>query len=133
MKLSIIVPIFNEENNLEGLFREIDKNFSNINYEVLFINDGSVDNSKKVLDKLFRENEKNIKVVNFSRNFGKEAAIYAGIKYSSGMYTAIIDADMQQDPKYILNGLNYLEKNEEKDVVAFIPDKKKISSRIEKK
>ena len=130
MKLSIIIPLFNEEKNLLPLHKEITKVFENINYEIIFINDGSTDSSIKVLENIYSEDKKHVKVINFSRNFGKESAIYAGLSYSSASFTAIIDADLQQDSKYLLEGLNFLEENEEFDVVAFIPDKKKLSSKI---
>jgi len=130
MILSIIVPCFNEEDSLKQLHDEINKVLNKINYEIIFINDGSTDNSSNILKDIYNSNKERVKVINFSRNFGKEASIYAGLKYAIGEYTAIIDADMQQDPKYILNAFNFLEKNKEYDVVALIPDKKKFFSNL---
>ena len=130
MKLSIIVPSFNEEESLNELYEQIVKTFNKINFEIIFINDGSTDNTINILNKLYEKDKERIKVINFSRNFGKEASIYAGLKHSTGEYTSIIDADLQQDPKYLLDGLNYLEENKETDAVALIPDKKKFFSNL---
>lgn len=119
MKLSIIIPCYNEENNLELLLKTINNDFKKIkNYELIFINDGSRDNTYNKLKKLSNQYNENIKIINFSRNFGKEAAMYAGLEASIGDYVAIIDADMQQDPKLILDMLNILEKDSFYDSVA---------------
>lgn len=125
MKLSIIIPCYNEEKNVELLYNEIKKNFKNINYEMIFVNDGSKDNTLKNLKKICKETKENIKIVNFSRNFGKEAAMYAGLKTSSGEYVSIIDADMQQDPKLIIEMITFLEKNEDFDSVAMFQEVRK--------
>lgn len=130
MKLSIIVPLFNEEKNLISLYNEITKVFKSINYEIIFVNDGSTDHSINVLNSIYDKDKTHVRVINFSRNFGKESAIYAGLKHSYSKYTAIIDADLQQNSKYIFDGLKFLEENDNFDVVAFIPDKKKLSSKI---
>ncbi len=126
MKLSIIVPCYNEEKNINLIYDCINKNFKNIkNYEIIFINDGSKDNTYKVLKELSEKSKENIKVINFSRNFGKEAAMYAGLENSIGEYVSIIDADMQQDPKLVLDMVDYLDKNEEYDAVATYQEKRK--------
>ena len=124
MKLSIIVPAFNEEGNLTKLFDSINECFSEIKYEVIFVNDGSKDKTENVLDDLY-STHKSIKVINFSRNFGKDAAIYAGLKNADGEYCAIIDADMQQHPKYLLKMYNFLEENNNYDQVAMVIKKRK--------
>jgi len=125
MKLSIIIPCYNEEKNVELLYNEIKKNFKDNNYEMIFVNDGSKDNTLKNLKKICKETKENIKIVNFSRNFGKEAAMYAGLKTSSGEYVSIIDADMQQDPKLIIEMITFLEKNEDFDSVAMFQEVRK--------
>lgn len=73
------------------------------------------------MKKLASKNKK-IKVISFTRNFGKDAAIYAGLKYSTSEYVAIIDADLQQDPKYIVEMLEFLENNSDYDVVTMVND-----------
>lgn len=117
---SLIVPCFNEEGNIKILFNRINKVFDSLNYEVIFIDDGSKDNTYseiKALSKKFQ----NIKAIRFSRNFGKDAAICAGIEKSVGKYTCVIDADMQQDPSIALKMINILKKNESIDCVCAIP------------
>ena len=124
MQLSIIVPTYNEEGNVYKLFETIKDVFKNIKYEVIFINDGSKDATEKNLDNLYEENKDVIKVVHFSRNFGKDAAIYAGLKNAVGEYCSIIDADMQQHPKYVLEMFLFLENNPDYDQVAMVIKKR---------
>ncbi len=120
MKLSIVIPCYNEEKNVELIHDAIVKLFDNkkVSYEMIFVNDGSRDNTIGELKKLVEKNEANIKAVNFSRNFGKEAAMYAGLKESDGDYVVIIDADMQQNPALILKMLDVLESDDTYDSVA---------------
>lgn len=125
MKLDIIVPLYNEEENLADFYNEVKKTLSNIEYRIIFINDGSSDNSLKVLKDLYKFDKKRVRVVSFSRNFGKESAIYAGLKNSNAEYTAIIDADLQQDPNYLLDMLNKLDKSNDIDSICMIQAQKK--------
>lgn len=126
MKLSIIVPCYNEAENVKLIYNCISKNFKNIkSYEIIFINDGSKDNTYKILKELSENVKENIKVINFSRNFGKEAAMYAGLENAVGEYVSIIDADMQQDPKLVLDMIDYLDNNEEYDAVATYQEQRK--------
>lgn len=118
MKLSLVVPCYNEEESIPKLYKEIVKTLKDIQYEILFINDGSTDNTKKVITELYKADPDHIKGINFSRNFGKESAIYAGIVNSLGEYTTIIDADLQQHPKYVLEMVKYLDDNEDVDQIA---------------
>lgn len=118
--LDIIVPLYNEEGNIIPLYNKIKDTLKSINYSIIFINDGSTDTSYKVLDELYNKDKKHIKVINFSRNFGKEAAMYAGLKNSTSDYAVIIDADLQHDPKYILDMYNYLETHPEFDEIAAV-------------
>ncbi len=128
MKTSIVIPCYNEEKNISLIYDAIVNSFAKnkINYEIIFVNDGSSDESMKVLRELLKE-KTNVKVVNFSRNFGKESAIYAGLKESSGEYVSIIDADMQQDPKLILDMVSFLEENTDYDSVAMCQEQRKES------
>ena len=119
MKLSIIVPCYNEEKNIKPFYEEVLKviKLKREEYELIFINDGSKDNSIDILNKLY-ENDKRIIVLDFSRNFGKEAGIYAGLQNANGDYLAIIDADLQQKPEYLNQMLQILETKPEYDCVA---------------
>lgn len=116
-ELSLIVPCYNEEQNVEAFYARCQEVFPTDQYEVVFVNDGSKDGTYKKLQKLHEEHD-NILVVNFSRNFGKESAIYAGLHYASGSYISIIDADLQQDPEIVRNMVNILEEKPDIDVVA---------------
>lgn len=124
MQLSIIIPTYNEEGNVKALYETIKETLNNIKYEIIFINDGSKDQTEHNLNELYNKNN-DIKIIHFSRNFGKDAAIYAGLKHASGEYTAIIDADMQQHPKYLLEMFNFLENNKNYDQVAMTIKKRK--------
>ncbi len=126
MKLSIIIPCYNEENNVELIYNEIKNNFKKIkDYEIIFINDGSKDNTIDNLKHINKRAHENIKIINFSRNFGKEAAMYAGLKESRGEYVSIIDADMQQDPKLVLEMVDFLDQHSDYDSVATFQEVRK--------
>ena len=105
-KISCIVPCYNEEASLPYFYAEItriEKNMKlrgKLEFEIIFINDGSKDNTLKVL-KEFAQNDSQVKYISFSRNFGKEAAMYAGLQKSTGDYVAIMDADMQDPPSLL--------------------------------
>lgn len=124
MDLSIIIPVYNEEESINKMYDILKKELKHIKNEIIFVNDGSTDNSSNIIDIIYNKN-KNIKIINFSRNFGKDAAIYAGMEHASGKYTAIIDADMQQNPKYLIEMFDFLENNINYDQVCMIPKKRK--------
>ncbi|MBQ5347272.1 MAG: glycosyltransferase family 2 protein [Ruminococcus sp.] len=131
MKLSLIVPCYNEQDNVELFYEETVKAFKDVDYdyEFVFVNDGSRDKTLEKLKKLYNEKTKsNITVVSFSRNFGKESAIYAGIKNSTGDYISLIDADMQQRPEVVLEMLDILENEYGYDCVAAYQAKRKEGS-----
>ena len=130
MKLSLVVPCYNEQDNVEKFYTETVKAFSgsDFSYEFVFVNDGSKDNTLKQLKKLYDEHkESNIKVIGFSRNFGKEAAMYAGLSNAKGDYVCVIDADLQQRPEVALQMVNILDENEEYDCVAAYQEERKES------
>lgn len=132
MILSIIIPAYNEEGNILELNKRISKTLNNVDYETIYINDGSTD---KTLDKIKSLNDENVKYISFSKNFGKEASIYAGLVHSKGKYTCILDADLQQNPKYIVSMLNYLKEHDDVDQIAMVMknrDKENILNRISK-
>ncbi len=98
-KISIIVSIYNEEEVLFEFYRETIKVLLLIDnpYEIIFVNDGSMDGSRSILFKIAKDDE-NVKVVHFSRNFGHEAAMIAGIDHAEGDYLVCMDADLQHPP-----------------------------------
>ena len=102
MMVSVIVPVYNEENNIEPLQKELKETLSSLgmNYEIIYVDDGSNDNSSQILQKITQNNTK-VKVVQFSRHFGQTETIQAGIDYSRGDVLIFLDADMQNDPKDI--------------------------------
>ena len=128
MKLSIIIPCKNEEGNIVKLHDKITKTLKKIKFETIYIDDGSTDKTLDKLKKLYEKDNKRVKVLSFSRNFKKEAAMLAGLEHATGEYTCIIDADLQQNPKYLLQMYDYLEKNEDCDIVGMY-----MSNRIESK
>lgn len=113
-KVSMIIPCYNEEGNVKLFYSEAVKAYKDQNYklELVFIDDGSKDNTLKILKDLIKEQDCEIKVLSFSRNFGKEAAIYAGLNNVNGDYTVIIDADLQQPPELTIKMANILDENE---------------------
>ena len=99
-KISIIVPCFNEEKTLPLFYEELTKTihtFENTEFEFLFINDGSSDNTLETIKQLLKEDSR-VKYLSFSRNFGKEAAIFAGLEHATGDFITIMDADLQDPP-----------------------------------
>ncbi|WP_292608455.1 glycosyltransferase family 2 protein [Methanobrevibacter sp. UBA188] len=98
--LSIVVPCFNEDESVGIFLEEIQKTLKEYNFEVIYVNDGSSDNTLKYIKELASKNS-NVKYISFSRNFGKESAIFAGLKYASGDYICLMDADLQHPPKLI--------------------------------
>lgn len=102
-KISIIVPCFNEEDVISMFYQETTKQLQlipDINYELLFINDGSKDHTASILKKL-AEKDHNCFYFTFSRNFGKEAAMFAGLEKATGDYVVIMDADLQHPPRLL--------------------------------
>ncbi|MDE6752046.1 MAG: glycosyltransferase family 2 protein, partial [Eubacterium sp.] len=130
MFLSLVVPCYNEEGNVEKFFSEVNRVFDgkDFEYEFIFVNDGSRDKTGVCLKKLYEENKENcIQVLSFSRNFGKEAAIYAGLQAANGDMVCIIDADLQQRPEVVLRMLDTINNNEELDCVTAYQEKRKES------
>lgn len=95
--LSIVVPCFNEEESVEIFLNEIKKTLNEYDYEIIYVNDGSSDNTLEKIKELVDLNS-NVKYISFSRNFGKESAIYAGLKNSSGDLICVMDVDLQHPP-----------------------------------
>lgn len=118
-KISIIVPCYNEEEAMPLFYDEICKTastFDKVDFEFIFVNDGSRDRTLEVARDLAKK-DKRVRYISFSRNFGKEAAMLAGLEYSQGDYVAIMDADLQ-DPPSMLHDMYDGIKNEGYDCVA---------------
>ena len=119
-KISIVIPCYNEEKTIPYFYNEINKVSKKIkcDFEFIFVNDGSCDNTMEIIKKYVRK-DKRVKYIHFSRNFGKEAAMYAGLELSSGDYVTIMDADLQDPPTFIPEMLCILEdKKYDYDIVA---------------
>jgi len=119
-KLSVVVPCYNEEEMLPIFHKEINRTLKSmeIDYELIFVNDGSKDSSYGVMKDLYK-NDKDIKIINFSRNFGKEAAILAGLEASRGHYTVIMDADLQDPPMMLKEMIEVLDSDEYDSVATY--------------
>lgn len=111
--LSVIVPCYNEEKNVLPFYEEFIQHISfldekNMDMEILFIDDGSHDGTVDEIKKL-RERDSRVHLVSFSRNFGKEAAMYAGLEHSSGDYAVLMDVDLQDPPFLLPEMFSYME------------------------
>lgn len=118
-KISLVIPCYNEEEALPHLYEEIKKvanEMSSQEFEFVFVNDGSKDETIKLIRELAAQDER-VHYVSFSRNFGKEAGIYAGLKKSTGDYVALIDADLQ-DPPALIKEMYHSLKTEDYDCIA---------------
>ena len=118
-KLSLIIPCFNEEGSLPILYKalcEVAQDMKEQEFEFIFINDGSKDNTLEVI-KEFSLIDNRVRYISFSRNFGKEAAMYAGLEVANGDFIAIMDADMQDPPSLLPQMYDYV-KDGEYDSVA---------------
>lgn len=117
--LSIIVSCYNEEKALPFFYEEATKVLSTmreIDYELIFIDDGSKDNTLNIV-KAYSKLDKKVKFISFSRNFGKEAAMLAGLEYAKGDYITLMDADLQDPPSLLPKMYNILQK-EDYDMVG---------------
>lgn len=126
MKISLVVPCYNEEDVIYDFYKEVRRVFEDKveSYEFVFVNDGSKDKTMDILKAIHKVAD-NVKVVNFSRNFGKEAAMYAGLQQTCGEYTCVIDADLQQRPEVVLEMMEILDKDASVDCVAAYQDERK--------
>ena len=124
MKLSLVVPCYNEADNIIPFQEAVIHAFEGCgyDYEIVFIDDGSKDATLLNLKKLFAAQKCPIKVISFSRNFGKEAGIYAGLQYATGEYISLIDADLQQSPEIVRDMVRILDEERHYDVVAAFQD-----------
>ncbi len=126
MKLSLVVPCYNEAENVAPFQQAVITAFDGCgyDYELVYINDGSKDATLHNLKKLYAAQACPVKVVSFSRNFGKEAGIYAGLEHADGEYICLIDADLQQRPEIVRDMVKILDEQPEYDVVAAYQDRR---------
>ena len=109
MKVSVIIPVFNEVESIKELYDQLKKGLEQYTpYEIIFIDDGSSDGSVETIKKL-SELDNSIIFIQFHRNYGKSAALSEGFKYANGNYVVTMDADLQDDPSEIKNLINKLE------------------------
>lgn len=116
--ISVVISCYNECEVLPIFYKEINgvsKKLDNVDFELLFVDDGSKDNTLSIVKELSKSDSR-VRYISFSRNFGKEAAMLAGITYAKGDYVALMDADLQDPPKYLIDMYNFLQ--EDYDVVA---------------
>ncbi len=119
MKLSFVCPCYNEERNIAPFVKAIEKSFPLYDeYEIVFVNDGSSDNSITEIKRVKKISPCNIKIIDFSRNFGKESAMYAGLQHSCGELITIIDTDLQQNPEVVVKMVKILDTSPEIDCVC---------------
>lgn len=112
--LSLVVPCYNEEAALPLFMEEVQRvmqTLKNVDYEIIFVDDGSKDATLKLIRGYHRQN-KSARYISFSRNFGKESAILAGLQASRGTWTAVMDADLQDPPKMLPEMLGYVQSGE---------------------
>ena len=126
MKLSLVVPCYNEAENVQTFQDAVIKAFDGCgyDYEIIFVNDGSKDATLHNLKKIYKAQKCPVKVVSFSRNFGKESALYAGLEQAGGDYISLIDADLQQRPEIVRNMVGILDNLPDYDVVAAYQDRR---------
>ncbi|MCQ2543070.1 MAG: glycosyltransferase family 2 protein [Lachnospiraceae bacterium] len=130
-KLTVIIPSFNEEDNIKNTASVIGSTLSEagIDYNLLFVSDGSTDNTFSIVEEL-NSSDKRVEGIQFSRNFGKEAAIFAGLEYATGDCVAVIDCDLQHPPKTLVEMYSLWEQGYE--VIEGIKSKRGKESIIHK-
>lgn len=103
MNISLIIPVYNEQGNLPMLFEAVYATMNSLGktWEVILVDDGSIDKSLSILEEYAKEDPEHVRVISFRRNFGQTAAIAAGLDYSQGDIIVLLDADMQNDPSDI--------------------------------
>lgn len=119
MEISVVIPCYNEQEVLNLYYKEMKKvmdSMNKVSFELIFVDDGSSDNTLNILKELHKKDCR-CKYISFSRNYGKEAAMYAGFKHSTGAFTAVMDADLQ-DPPTLLPKMYKILKEEDYDCVA---------------
>ena len=126
MKLSLVVPCYNEAESVALFQNAVIQAFDGCgyDYEIIFVDDGSKDATLHNLKKLHAQHRCPVKIISFSRNFGKEAGIYAGMEHAEGEYISLIDADLQQRPEIVRDMVRILDEKPQYDVVAAYQDRR---------
>ena len=126
-KLSLVVPCYNEGENVISFHEAVLDAFQDCGYsiEIIYVDDGSRDATLHNLKKIYARQDCKVKIISFSRNFGKEAGIYAGMQHASGAYISLIDADLQQRPEIVRDMVQMLEEQPEYDIVAAFQDRRR--------
>ncbi len=126
MKLSLVVPCYNEAENVYPFHNAVLEAFLSCgyDYELVFVDDGSRDATLHNMKRIHTESKIPVKIISFSRNFGKEAALYAGMEHASGEYICLIDGDLQQRPEVVQDMVAFLDDNADFDMVAAYQDRR---------
>ena len=126
MKLSLVVPCYNEAENVAAFQDAVISAFDGCgyDYEIVYVDDGSKDATFHNLKKLHNTQKCPVQVISFSRNFGKEAALYAGLQHADGEYICFIDGDLQQRPETVREMVSILDEKPEYDIVAAYQDRR---------
>jgi glycosyltransferase involved in cell wall biosynthesis len=122
MDLSVVIPMFNEAENVEVTLTRVERALASFQgtYEIIAVNDGSIDNTLKILERVASQNGK-VKVVSYSKNFGRGMALRTGFKESKGAIVVSIDADLSYDPRYIMDFVKILRNEQDIDFVLASP------------
>lgn len=123
MKLSIIIPCKNEENNIDKEYQNIVDVLKEKKYEIIFVDDGSTDKTYDKLKELYKKDILHVKVISFSKTFDKDNAICAGLIHASGKYTCILDGNLNQKVQYINEMIDFLDNNESYDQIVINAEK----------
>ncbi len=126
MKISIVTTLYKSSSFINEFHQRITETINKItsDYEIIFVNDGSPDNSLEVALKLF-QNDKKVKIINLSRNFGHHKAIMTGLKYAKGDYIFLIDIDLEEPPELLWDFYDEIKKDENTDVIFGVQAKRK--------
>ena len=126
--ISIIVPCYNEEECINTFYNELNKvtKKMKVDFEILFIDDGSNDETLNIIKKLYKK-DKRIRYLSFSRNFGKEAGMYAGLNYVTGDYIAFMDIDLTDPPQKLIEMYKYIKEDNYDCVALYTSNHKEYS------
>ena len=114
-KISIVIPVLNEQESIKPLYDKIQSELKDFNKEIIFVNDGSSDNSYNQINNMINQ-DSNVKMINFLKNYGKATALSEAFKIACGQIVITIDADLQDDPSEIKNMVEKI--NEGWDLVS---------------
>lgn len=133
MKLSVVVPCYNEGKSINEFYEKLKSELDEkkISHEIIMVNDGSEDDTNDFLISL-NEKDKNVKIITFSRNFGKEAAMFAGLKEARGKYVAIMDADLQHTPQMLTQMYDKLIDEPKYDIICAYKSNRKDEGSIKR-